>query len=113
MGKEKDKDIQYYQKQVYNLTLAELNIARGEEDLCSTSKPNADDGAKGLFQLAGLEEYGYNTENSWDYILASPYTSNNAIYTVNDWHGIDYGLATYGIRPVVELPDNFPIEKTK
>lgn len=98
---------------VYNLTLAELNIARGEEDLRSTSKPNADDGAKGLFWLAGLEEYGYNTENSWDYILASPDTSSNTIYTVIDWYGIDYGMGPYGIRPVVELPDNFPIEKTK
>ena len=98
---------------VYNLTLAELNIARGEEDLRSTSKPNADDGAKGLFQLAGLEEYGYNTENSWDYILASPHTSNNAIYYVSGWYGIDYGMGSYGIRPVIELPDNFPIEKTK
>lgn len=98
---------------VYNLTLAELNTARGESDSHSTNTLNADDGAKGLFQLAGLEEYGYDDETIWDYVLASPHSSNNAIYVVNDWLGIDYSSGVYGVRPVVELPDNFQVEKIK
>ena len=99
---------------VYNLTLAELNTARGESDLRSTSTLNADDGAKGLFQLASLEEYGYNNENIWNYILASPHDdSNNSVYEVNYWYGIDYSNGVFGVRPVVELPDNFQVEKIK
>ena len=98
---------------VYNLTLAELNTARGESDLRSTSTLNADDGAKGLFQLASLEEYGYNNENIWNYILASPHDDTNSVYVVNDWYGIDYANGCYGVRPVVELPDNFQVEKIK
>lgn len=97
---------------VYNLTLAELNTARGESDLRSTSTLNVDDGAKGLFQLAGLEEYGYDDESSiWNYVLASPHSSNNAIYRVNFWYGIDYGTGICNVRPVVELPDTFQVEK--
>lgn len=98
---------------VYNLTLAELNLARGEEDLRSTNSLSAEDGAQGLFELNGLKEYGYNEESRYDYALASPSNTNSAIYYVSEWYGIDEISGVVGVRPVVELPDNFPIEKTK
>ena len=100
-------------KRVYNLTLAELNTVRGESDVRSEKKIADNDGEKGLFKLGALGEYGYNNEIAWNYYLASPYNrSNNAIYMVNDWYGIDYTTGTAaGIRPVVELPDNYQVEK--
>ena len=96
---------------VHNLTLAELNIARGENDLRSTSAITADDGAKGLFQLSALEEYGYNNENMWDYFLASPHTSSNALYYTSNWFGITPIIGISAVRPVIELPDNYQVEK--
>ena len=99
---------------VYNLTLAELNTVRGESDLRSTNALNDNDGAKGLFKLSGLGEYGYDENTTWEYYLASPDTSSNAIYNAIDWIDIiDYGMGPGGLRPVIELPDNFKVEKTK
>ena len=97
---------------VYNLTLAELNTVRGESDLRSEKEIADNDGAKGLFKLGALGEYGYNNEISWNYYLASPDTrSNNVVYFVNDWYGVYIANANQGIRPVVELPDNYQVEK--
>lgn len=96
---------------VYNLTLAELNTVRGESDLQSKNDITANSGAKGLFNLCELEKYGYNSDTYYQYILASPDSStSNALNYVDDLD-IWLGLGNYGVRPVVELPDNFQVEK--
>ena len=109
-------------KRVYNLTLAELNTVRGESDVRSTKNITENSGAKGLFDLYELEDYGYNAKNDGyiSYILASPDSSSNAIMMVgiSTYHGekearIYQGLGCYGIRPVVELQDNYQVEKIK
>ncbi len=64
---------------VHNLTLAELNIARGKEDLKSEDQLTDNDGAKGLFNLTELEGYESNSFLNM-YILASPTNSNNALF---------------------------------
>ena len=100
-------------EEVHNLTLEELNKARGSSDLESTSSVSTSSGATGLFYLRGLNEFGYSSSISPYYWLASPYPSN----AYNLWYvrigGIyDYSsYYAYGVRPVVSLKSNIQIEE--
>jgi hypothetical protein len=92
--------------EVHNLTLAELNTARGESETSITSTLSKD-ADTGLFYLRGLAgNYGYTLRTTCYYWLASPGTntyynlkyvdsSGNCSYSVYD--------STYGVRPVVSL----------
>ena len=63
-------------EEVHNLTLKELNQARGESETSKTST-SSKDGATGLFYLKGLgEEFRYTGTVSPYYWLASPPTGN-------------------------------------
>ena len=100
-------------EEVHNLTLAEINKARGENDLKSTSSLDINSGAKGLFYLTGLEDYGYTNVIIPYYFLASPNSSDpGSLRYVND-NGIFATLLnnTAGVRIVLSLPSNFQIEK--
>ena len=100
-------------KEVHNLTLAELNKARKESNLQSTTSLQDTNEAKGLLYLRGLgEEYKYNSANPV-YWLAFPNIENNSgirlvsadgFIDANPWN-------TYGLRPVVSLNDNVEITK--
>ena len=100
-------------EEVHNLTLKELNQARGESET-STTSTSSKDGAMGLFYLKGLgEEFGYTASVSPYYWLASPATSN-----VRRLNSVDYAGTftisdgdTYGVRPVVSLKSNIQIEE--
>lgn len=99
---------------VHNLTLAELNYARGESDLDSLSSVSINTGSKGLFYLQGLGEYGYDTSAYPYYWLAAPYKgsvssilaiqTNGSIYTY-------YSTGQLGLRPVISLKSNILINK--
>ena len=102
-------------EEVHNLTLAELNEARGESDLESVSSVDINSGGEGLFYLRGLNKYGYTNSTTLYYWLASPtpYGSYNLRYV--DYNG-SVGYAnnlTFGVRPVVSLPANFQVERTE
>jgi type II secretory pathway pseudopilin PulG len=78
-------------KEVHNLTLTELNKARGETENLSTWKNlSIDSGDTGLFYLAGLsdenENYGYTSSISCYYVLASPSSGGNIwIFVVSNY----------------------------
>ena len=59
-------------EEVHNLTLAELNEARGKSDLEITGSVSTNTGATGLFYLRGLNKYNYNSSSTPYYWLASP-----------------------------------------
>ena len=99
--------------EVHNLTLAELNKARKESNLESTNIINNNDGAKGLFNLRGLEAFKYDQTTSINYWLASPYHNNTYdLYYIYSNGYIDYYYGTLnGIRPVISLKPNTNITK--
>ena len=101
-------------EEVHNLTLAELNEARGETDLESINSIDVNSGGEGLFYLRGLNKYGYTINNTPYYWLAAPastteYSLRRVGYTGNIENISSY---TNGVRPVVSLPSNFRIEET-
>ena len=99
-------------EEVHNLTLAELNEARGESNLESTSSVSTNTGAKGLFYLRGLNEFNYHNPSYW---LASPYPSatDNLSYVNFNGNISNYDIAALGVRPVVSLPSSFQVEETE
>ena len=102
-------------EEVHNLTLKELNEARGESET-STTSTSSKDGATGLFYLRGLNEFGYSSSiSSGSYWLASPHTSAGSpdyLRCVNDDGYILNGRgSTHGVRPVVSLKSKIQIEE--
>lgn len=104
-------------EEVHALTLAEINEARGESDLTNTPL-NENSGAKGLFYLTALEDYGYtktNMSTSPNYFLASPVIGDTISLNCVD----DKGQLTsvfsenYGVRTVISLPPDFEVEKVE
>ena len=102
-------------EEVHNLTLAELNEARGESDLETTGLVSTNTGATGLFYLRGLNKYNYNSSSTSSYWLASPNPNNtNSLRNVYFSGNIDYfSTYTFGVRPVVSLPSSFQVEETE
>ena len=100
-------------EEVHNLTLAELNEARGESNLTSTTRTNEKDGATGLFYLKALNKYNYNSNSSQNYWLSSQYPPATGYlgYVSSDGNIGGSQNNTYGIRPVISLPNNFRIEE--
>ena len=109
---------------VHNLTLEELNKARGEEDKVNTDWVSQNDASKGLFYLSNLENYGYDESASGDYemshgdyFIASPYPNNdNAnfwLLTINRDGIFDVNFDDYytAVRPVISLKSNIKINK--
>ena len=102
-------------EEVHNLTLAELNEARGESDLETTGSVSTNTGATGLFHLRGLNKYNYNSSSTPYYWLASPdhnYTGRLRYVNYNDDIG-SYDYNPFGVRPVVSLPSSFQVEETE
>ena len=102
-------------EEVHALTLAEINEARGESDLTNTPL-NENSGAKGLFYLTALEDYGYtktNMSTSPKYFLASPVIGNtNSLNCVDDKGQLtSMFFENYGVRTVISLPPDFEVEK--
>ena len=102
-------------EEVHNLTLAELNEARGESDLETTGSVSTNTGATGLFHLRGLNKYNYNSSSTSSYWLASPdpdttYNLSNVSYS-GDINGTSGTM--FGVRPVVSLPSSFQVEETE
>ena len=97
---------------VHNLTLEEINEARGKK-ATDTSNVHSYDGATGLFYLRNLSEYGYDTSKNPYYWLTSPYNSNiYSLWSVSSGGEIitnDSGR--FGVRPVVSIKSNVSIEK--
>ena len=102
---------------VHNLTLAELNYARGKSDLKDISSvdgvsPDGNDAAEGLFYLRALKEYN-NTYST--YLLSYP--SGGMEYILYKLRGIgdivadNPGSFTYGLRPVISLKDNIKLRE--
>ena len=102
-------------EEVHNLTLAELNKARGSSNLESASGTNGNEGVTGLFYLKGLNNFGYSSSVSSYYWLASPDSSNRtALWYVHDNGNIyDHGGNKYGLRPVVSLKSNIQITEVE
>ena len=101
-------------EEVHNLTLAELNKARGNSDLESLSNVSTSSGATGLFYLMGLgEEFGYTGSLYPWYLLASPGSYHTGtLHYVNAGGYIGYqNDDTFGVRPVVSLKSNIEIEE--
>ena len=102
-------------EEVHNLTLAELNKARGESET-STTSTRSKDGATGLFYLRELKEYGYSSEFPY-YWLASPkneYFSKSNLNIVSQEGYIQwYDNNTLEVRPVVSLKSNIEIEEVE
>ena len=101
-------------EEVHNLTLAELNKARGESETSGTDVDD-NDAATGLFYLRDLEEFGYESmTTSTDYWLASPTTKALNSLILHVWgdsiQGNNDGKAL-GVRPVILLKSNIEIEK--
>lgn len=107
---------------VHNLTIAELNKSRNQkagtaqfglnpnEGGCKLEVTTENDGARGLFKLNDSE---WCTYNGIGFFLSSPdYVSSTYTYYVNYGGRID-GIAegTLGLRPVVCIPSNIPLEK--
>jgi hypothetical protein len=90
---------------VHNLTLAELNTARGESET-STTSTSYKDADTGLFYLRGLAgNYGYTSSTYFCYWHASPSTEG-ADYLECICCGGSFGYTcsgTIGVRPVVSL----------
>ena len=104
-------------EEVHALTLAEINEARGESDLTNTPL-NENSGAKGLFYLTALEDYGYtktNMSTSPNYFLASPVIGNtNSLNCVDDKGQLTSVFSVnYGVRTVISLPPDFEVEKVE
>lgn len=104
-------------EEVHALTLAEINEARGESDLTNTPL-NENSGAKGLFYLTALEDYGYtktNMSTSPNYFLASPVIENtNSLNCVDDKGQLTSVFSVnYGVRTVISLPPDFEVEKVE
>ena len=97
---------------VHNLSLEEINIARGRDnDIISTATVNGEDATKGLFYLKNLGGHGYKTTSNPWYWLASPYTNNRVSVQYVNYDGdikksndAVYGWI-YGVRPVVSIPN--------
>ena len=102
-------------EEVHNLTLAELNEARGESNLESTSSVSTNTGAIGLFYLRGLNKFNYKSISNPYYWLASPYpgSTNTLSYVHYDGSIHNYNTSTFGVRPVVSLPSSFQVEETE
>ena len=102
-------------EEVHNLTLAELNKARGESDLDSTSSVDTNSGAKGLFYLRGLYEYGYSSSTNSNYWLAYPNRNHESYVLEVAEHGnfASGHFNTYGVRLVVSLKSNIQIEEVE
>ena len=102
-------------EEVHNLTLKELNEARGESET-STTSTSSKDGATGLFYLRGLNEFGYSSSSSCPYWLASPYafaggdTDDLWLVLGDGYFSCSYDYA-YGVRPVVSLKSKIQIEE--
>ena len=104
-------------EEVHALTLAEINEARGESDLTNTPL-NENSGAKGLFYLTALEDYGYtktNMSTSPKYFLASPVIGNTISLNCVDDKGqlTSMFFENYGVRTVISLPPDFEVEKVE
>ena len=104
-------------EEVHNLTIQELNFARGLDSVVNYSKnPNSRDAVgtagTGLFYLRNLNAYGY-TSDKGVYWLASPNTdSSNTLRRVNYDGFFSDGSGGYGgLRPVVSLKSNIHIKK--
>ena len=101
-------------EEVHNLTLAELNQARGVNDLSSIKSVSLKDGADGLFYLRGLEKYGYDSSSKPYYWLAFPdnirATHLECMQYIGETLATNY--RTCGIRPVVSLPSDFKVEES-
>ena len=110
--------------EVHNLTLAELNKARGLENNLNDVYTNVDEkeGATGLFYLRRLNKYGYDSSEKPYYWLAFPRTDNESNVTFVTYTGTfgnvfgsagtGYGSGdTYGVRPVVSLEANIKLEQ--
>ena len=102
-------------EEVHNLTLAELNEARGESNLETTGSVSTNTGATGLFHLRGLNKYNYNSSSTSSYWLASPdpdttYNLSNVSYS-GDINGTSGTM--FGVRPVVSLSSSFQVEETE
>lgn len=100
-------------EEVHNLTLKELNQARGESET-STDWVDDNDAATGLFYLKGLgEEFGYAGSVYPNYWLAFPESvftlSLGYVYETGTIQTSSYGWK--GIRPVVSLKSNIQIKK--
>lgn len=104
-------------EEVHALTLAEINEARGESDLTNTPL-NENSGAKGLFYLTALEDYGYtktNMSTSPNYFLASPVIGDTISLNCVDDKGqlTSVFSVNYGVRTVISLPPDFEVEKVE
>ena len=102
-------------EEVHNLTLTELNEARGNSDLTNTTSTATKDGAKGLFYLRELNKYNYNSSQAPWYWLASPDDRYpEVLWYVNHFGAMGY-VAEYtnGVRIVVSLSSNFQVEETE
>lgn len=104
-------------EEVHALTLAEINEARGESDLTNTPL-NENSGAKGLFYLTALEDYGYtktNMSTSPKYFLASPVIGDTISLNCVDDKGqlTSMFFENYGVRTVISLPPDFEVEKVE
>ena len=98
---------------VHNLTLEELNKARGEEDKVNTDWVDYNDASKGLFYLSNLENYGYDESASEDYFIASPHPNNDRYLLTINYYGklyMNYNDYT-AVRPVISLKSNVRINK--
>ena len=102
-------------EEVHNLTLAELNEARGESDLETTGSVSTNTGATGLFHLRGLNKYNYNSSSTPYYWLASPNPYNTYHLRYVYYYGTigTHYNTTFGVRPVVSLPSSFQVEETE
>lgn len=112
----KEFKIEGIAEEVHNLTLKELNEARGESETSTAWVTDDNDTATGLFYLIGLKEFGYNSGmSSCPYWLASPDTntgSSSYLWFVDSSGDINYNsVGAYGIRPVVSLKAKIQIEK--
>ena len=97
---------------VHNLTLAELNKARGSSEL-ENSTTNGNEGAKGLFYLRNLQNFGYDDSKSPYYWLASPDSSdvrNQGYVDYNGRIGYYHGNS-FGLRPVVIINSSVKVNK--
>ena len=102
-------------EEVHNLTLAELNEARGESNLKDSSSVSTNTGATGLFHLKGLNKYNYNLSSTSNYWLASPHPNSTDYLRFVYFTGNigSNSSSAFGVRPVVSLPSSFQVEETE